>query len=588
MHILHKLLGGEIVAISKIKICNFKGFKGTFLLELNKGLNILVGNNETGKSTILEAIHLALTGLYSGKYIQNELSQYLFNNEIVEEYLQSIRKGTPIEPPSILIEVYFDGSIDPHFEGDLNTDHAKEVEGLQFKISYNDKYNDEYQKVVNAKQLSSLPIEYYEASWMTFARDPITVRSIPIKSAMIDSSNYRYQNGSDVYISRIVKDLLSTEEITSVAQAHRNMRDGFVNNDAIKAINNRINKESTIIDGKVSISVDLGTKNAWENSLVTQVDEIPFGYIGKGAQCVVKTELALTHKSAQVANIILLEEPESHLSYSTLSQLVAAIAEKYSEKQIIISTHNSFVANKLGLNNIILLSNHKTVKIKELASADFFKKIAGYDTLRLMLCKEAILVEGDSDELVVQKAYMQQHGGRLPIQDGIDVISVGISFLRFLEIANCLKKPTVVVTDNDGDVEALKKKYVDYLGENKKSFIKICFDEVVDEGKLKIGKADYNYNTLEPKLLKANSRVLFNCIFGTEYTSDDDLRKYMKHKIIEESEFRLIQCSYYKAAVQQTISGFTAGFWQKRTIVAGCKIAGVWSLTGRLNADRIG
>ena len=279
------------MAISKITICNFKGFKGTFKLELNQGLNILVGNNETGKSTVLEAIHLALTGLYNGKYINSELSQYLFNNEVVFAYLQSVKCGEPEEPPSILIEIYFEGSVDPEFEGNFNTDHSSKAEGLQFRIAYNEKYNDEYQKVIDAKQLSSLPIEYYKAIWTSFARQQITVRSIPIKSAMIDSSNYRYQNGSDVYISRIVKDLLSPEEITSVAQAHRNMRDGFVSNEAIKAINDRISKESTIIDGKVSISVDLGTKNAWENSLVTQVDEIPFGYIGKGAQCVVKTEI---------------------------------------------------------------------------------------------------------------------------------------------------------------------------------------------------------------------------------------------------------------------------------------------------------
>ena len=181
----------------------------------------------------------------------------------------------------------------------------------------------------------------------------------------------------------------------------------------------------------------------------------------------------------------------------------------------------------------MLLDNHETVKIKDLASADFFKKIAGYDTLRLMLCKKALLVEGDSDELVVQKAYMQQNGGRLPIQDGIDVISVGTSFLRFLEIASCLKKPTAVVTDNDGDVEALKRKYADYLGENQKPFIKICFDETVDTGTLKIGPADYNYNTLEPKMLKANNRDLFNGIFGTKYTSDDDLRKHMKQNKTE-------------------------------------------------------
>lgn len=530
---LQMMLGVDDVAVSKIKICNFKGFKGMFTLELNQDVNILVGNNETGKSTILEAIHLALTGLYGGKYIHNELSQYLFNNEVVSEYLQMINCGSPILPPSILIELYFDGSIDPNFEGSLNTDQANKVEGLQFHIAYNAKYNDEYQRVVKAKHLSSLPIEYYEASWTSFARDSITVRSIPIRSAMIDSSSYRYQNGSDLYISRIVKGLLSPNEITSVAQAHRNMRDSFVQDEAIRAINDRINNESTIIDGKVTISVDLGTKNAWENSLVTQVNEIPFGYVGKGTQCVVKTELALTHKQAQNASIILIEELESHLSYSKLNQLIAAIEGKYCDKQIIISTHSSLVANKLDLNNIILLDNHETVRIKDLSSAHFFKRIAGYDTLRLMLCKKAILVEGDSDELVVQKAYMQQYNGHLPIQDGIDVISVGTSFLRFLEIANCLRKPTVIVTDSDGDVVALKKKYAKYLGNNKKPFIKICFDETVDTGALKIGNLEYNYNTLEPKLLKANSRVLLNRIFGTNYTDDDDLRKYMKHNKTE-------------------------------------------------------
>lgn len=63
--------------ISKIYIENFKLFKGSFGLELNQGINILVGNNDVGKSTIIEAIHLALTGFYNGKYLKNELSQYI-------------------------------------------------------------------------------------------------------------------------------------------------------------------------------------------------------------------------------------------------------------------------------------------------------------------------------------------------------------------------------------------------------------------------------------------------------------------------------------------------------------------------------
>lgn len=518
------------MAIKKIKIENFKCFNGMFELELNKGLNILVGNNETGKSTILEAIHVALTGLYGGRNIRNELSQYLFNNTVVEEYIQSVNDGNPLPPPNVLVEIYFDNSIDANFEGNYNTDKANGVEGLKFEIAYNSKFDDEYSQLISKKSMHSIPIEYYEAVWTSFSRQMITIRSIPIKSAMIDSSSYRYQNGSDVYISRIVKDLLSAEEVTAVAQAHRNMKETFIGDDSIKVINERISKASSIIDGEVSLSVDLGTKNAWENSLVTQLNDIPFGFIGKGAQCVLKTELALTHKQAQNAHIILLEEPESHLSYSKLNQLVSAIGSKYGDKQIIISTHSSYVANKLGLENLLLLDNQRVTKISNLPSANFFKKIAGYDTLRLILCKKAILVEGDSDELIVQKAYMRTHGGRIPIQDQIDVISVGISFLRFLELAEALNLQVTIVTDNDGDIDAIERKYSNYLGDNQKPNIKICYDKIIDSGDLKIGDKPYNYNTLEPKLIKANDEKLelFNSVFGTKHTTLDDLRKYMK------------------------------------------------------------
>lgn len=519
------------MAIKKIKIQDFKCFHGLFEVELNAGLNILVGNNEAGKSTILEAIHLALTGMYSGRNIRNELSQYLFNSETVSTYIESVNAGKPIEPPAVLIEIYFDASIDPDFEGNGNSEQLNKVEGLKFEIKYNRKYDDEYEKLIVQGNMLSLPIEYYEPSWTSFSRKSITVKSIPIKSAMIDSSNYRYQNGSDVYISRIVKDLLSPEEVIAVAQAHRNMKDTFIKDSSVEAINKRIQEESSIVDGTVSLSVDLGTKNAWENSLVTQLNDIPFGFIGKGAQCVLKTELALTHRKTQNAQIVLLEEPESHLSFTKLNQLISAIEMKYSEKQIVISTHSSFVANKLGLDHLLLLANHKITKITELSSAEYFRKIAGYDTLRMLLCKKAILVEGASDELVIQKAYMETHDGRLPIQDNVDVISVGTSFLRFLELASVLGIKVAVVTDNDGDIEALKRKYSDYLGDNQKSNIKICFDDTIDTGDLKIGKSDYNYNTLEPKIIKANKEnlELFNNLFQTQYENVDDLRKYMKH-----------------------------------------------------------
>lgn len=35
----------------------------------------------------------------------------------------------------------------------------------------------------------------------------------------------------------------------------------------------------------------------------------------------------------------------------------------------------------------------------------YFKKLPGYDTLRLILAHRVILVEGPSDDLIVQHAY---------------------------------------------------------------------------------------------------------------------------------------------------------------------------------------
>lgn len=189
--------------------------------------------------------------------------------------------------------------------------------------------------------------------------------------------------------------------------------------------------------------------------------------------------------------------------------------------------HSSFVANKLGLENLILLSGDNCCSMQSLKKEtfEFFKKVAGYDTLRLILCKKSILVEGDSDELVVQRAYMDTHEGRLPIQDGIDVMTVGgVTFKRYLEIAQTLNKETAVVTDNDGNIEAVKKKYKEY---EEIQCIHICVDEVVDTGDLKLSGKDFNYNTLEPKILKENGREAMNNIFGTNYDTDDEMHKYM-------------------------------------------------------------
>lgn len=445
---------GDGMNISKVYIHNYKIFEGQFEISLNPDINILVGDNETGKSTILEAIHLALTGVLNGRYLRYKLSQYLFNNKIKKEYLESINKPdkTPLEPPHILIEVYFDTDEHPLFEGNGNTDKTKAC-GLSLKIEFDPEYQKEYDELVQ-EEINSIPIEYYKITWRSFSRDSITSRSIPMKSALIDTSGNKYRDGSDIYISRIIRNELEDKEKVAVSQAYRKLKDKFAQDESIENVNEKINTVASLSNDKeVSVSVDLATKDAWESGLTTFLDLVPFEYIGKGEQAIVKTKLALGAKKSQKAGAILIEEPENHLSHSKLNTFVESINDNCENKQVIISTHSSFVANKLGLDHLILLDNQLTARLKDLPSEtqDFFRKLPGYQTLRILLCKKAILVEGDSDELIVQKAYIDSNDGKLPIQDGVDVISVKLTFKRFLQIAKLLNKDVAVVTDNDRD-----------------------------------------------------------------------------------------------------------------------------------------
>ena len=231
----------------------------------------------------------------------------------------------------------------------------------------------------------------------------------------------------------------------------------FMNEEGIKDINKSLaGKKGDVTAKTLTVSMDMSARSTWDSSITAHLDDIPFDSVGKGEQCRVQMKLAI--EAAGDSNVLLIEEPENHLSHSNMCRLIEEIREKATARQIVLTTHSNFVLNKLGIYNVKLLSSGKTMTLADLSSdtEDYFMKLPGYDTLRLILSAKTILVEGPSDELIVQKAYMKNHG-KLPLEDGVDVISVGsLAFKRFLEIGKRLNLKIQVVTDNDGDVSALE------------------------------------------------------------------------------------------------------------------------------------
>lgn len=63
--------------IEKVIIENYRCFQ-KLDLDFKSSFNIVVGKNETDKSTLLEVINLCLTGQLNGRSIQYELTPYPF------------------------------------------------------------------------------------------------------------------------------------------------------------------------------------------------------------------------------------------------------------------------------------------------------------------------------------------------------------------------------------------------------------------------------------------------------------------------------------------------------------------------------
>ena len=81
--------------------------------------------------------------------------------------------------------------------------------------------------------------------------------------------------------------------------------------------------------------------------------------------------------------------------------------------------------------------------------AAFFTKVSNYPTLRLILCKSAILVEGPTDEMIVTYYYQKKYSCH-PFDDGIELISVeGVGFKAYSNLAKEFEKKIAILTDND-------------------------------------------------------------------------------------------------------------------------------------------
>lgn len=478
-----------MLKISKLKIINYKLFQNV-IIEMNDTMNIFVGENDSGKTTILEALSMVLTGKIGGSNIANRVNLDWFNTNVRKGFIEAIKAGNTPALPTIEIEAYFsapdkDEISTKVYKGTNNSLH-EDTEGVKVEILFDTQYSTVYKQLLSDGKIKDIPIEYYKVNFRSFAIPEYYAQTTAKKVACIDTTKRDYGPVLSRFVSGSINEYLTEEDMTELRHAYRANRHEFTDNQAVKRLNEKL-QQSHSFDGKV-ITLNLRESgiDEWKGDMSISLDGIPLENSGLGTQNMFKSEIFLLQNSD--VDILIIEEPENNLSYANMSVLISKLSES-KEKQLFISTHSSFVANKLGLQYLHLVANNGIIPFKMLSqdTYDYFLKLPGYNTLRILLANHAILVEEPADELIVQRAYIDNYG-KQPIEAGIDVVTVdSLAFQRYCELSSLIKKPITIVTDNDGNVQKVKERYKKY-GE----LVTLCVE------------SDNSLNTLEPSVLAVN------------------------------------------------------------------------------------
>lgn len=162
--------------------------------------------------------------------------------------------------------------------------------------------------------------------------------------------------------------------MTKLRHAYRANRHEFTENQAVKTLNDKL-QESHSFDGKmISLNLRENEIDEWKNDMSISLNDIPLENSGFGTQNMFKSEIFLLQNTD--VDILIIEEPENNLSYTNMSVLISKLSQS-TGKQLFISTHSSFVANKLGLQHLHLVASRKTVPLKALSedTYDYFLKL---------------------------------------------------------------------------------------------------------------------------------------------------------------------------------------------------------------------
>ena len=439
--------------LSNIKLWNFRKYgNDTFdidnpNLDLNftEGLNVLIGENDSGKTAIIDAIKIVLK-THSYEYIKIEADDFYNNSD------------------RLRIELKFKGLLDEeakNFTEWLTWEGQGENSTSILRVFYDVRRKD--YKILPSEVKAGADTEGY--SLTAEAREYLKATYLrPLRDAeneLISKRNSRLSQillGDDIFKEKNIPHPL-VEEFKNI---NSSIEDYFKKGSEGADIKEKIDSYIKGFYGEEKESLFEASKNDIK-SILEKLSLSLNGQKNVGLGTLNRLFMAaellhLNKENWEGLRLGLIEELEAHLHPQAQMQVIETL-QKQDEVQLIITTHSPNLASKIKLKNLIICNGNNAfsmgkdyTELKE-DTYVFLEKFLDVTKSNLFFAKGVILVEGWAEEILIP-SLAKAIGIDLTAK-GVSVVNVGnLGFDHYSKIflrknAPFMDIPVAVVTDCD-------------------------------------------------------------------------------------------------------------------------------------------
>jgi putative ATP-dependent endonuclease of OLD family len=528
----------------KLQSLRIKGFRGFRNIEIDfENSTVLVGTNNSGKTTILKALQLALSNTH---FISND--DFFYCDDYIDDTIIIDLLFVPIDEDCVIASQFDENWADVFKAERIGIDS----EGNQIMA---------FRTVINENNKTFRKKQYYIDQWEPFFENSLNwydheysndlsfyFDEIPFFYLEANRDILEDIKSKSSYLGKILSSLEFTPEAKQTIESLiSELNDATIaNSDILSDLQNTLEELDTAMDNpNNSVQLTPFTKKVRDLNKGIRINysEFSMDYHGMGTRSwssmlVLKSFLNLNQRlfldnDKPYFPIIAIEEPESHLHPNAQKKLYSQINNIVGQK--IVSTHSNYIASNAQLKEIRSISKfNETIKIGKLIVADFddeqlrqIQRQVVNTRGELYFSRVVVLFEGETEEqalpILISKYFDINY-----VELGVNFVGVGgytkyLPFIRFCESFNI---EYFIFSDNETDVNTDVLRQISNSKKNdptKVIFVNAGNDfekELCDNGYLDEVKKAYHKIELEKcfnNQHKAAKQVELNNIADTDY-----------------------------------------------------------------------